>query len=60
MIYTGQNIIRGGFAMKKFIRLLGFALLLVLIAFVGLIAYSANFDPNAVCSSQNLNLLEHL
>jgi hypothetical protein len=50
MIYTGQNIIRGGFAMKKFIRLLGFALLLVLIAFVGLIAYSVNFDPNAVLS----------
>ncbi len=36
--------------MKKFIRLLGFALLLVLIAFVGLIAYSVNFDPNAVLS----------
>jgi hypothetical protein len=53
MIYTGQNIIRGGFAMKKFIRLLGFALLLVLIAFVGLIAYSVNFDPNAVLSYFN-------
>ncbi|MEY3609542.1 MAG: hypothetical protein RLZZ264_63, partial [Bacillota bacterium] len=50
MIYVGQNIIRGGFAMKKFIRLLGFALLLVLIAFVGLIAYQVNFDLNAVLS----------
>ncbi len=30
--------------MKKFIRLLGFALFLVLTAFVGLIAYQENFD----------------
>ena len=36
--------------MKKFIRLLGFALLMVLIAFVGLIAYQVNFDFNAVLS----------
>ncbi|MFZ9139177.1 MAG: hypothetical protein ACO207_01850 [Bacilli bacterium] len=33
--------------MKKFIRLLGFALFSVLIAFVGLIAYQQNFDFNA-------------
>ncbi len=34
--------------MKKFIRLLGFALLMVLIAFVGLIAYQENFEFNGV------------
>ncbi|MEN9819248.1 MAG: hypothetical protein RL379_26 [Bacillota bacterium] len=34
--------------MKKFIRLLGFALLMVLIAFVGLIAYQENFVLNGV------------
>lgn len=34
--------------MKKFIRLLGFALLMVLIAFVGLIAYQENFDLGSV------------
>ncbi|MEY3431887.1 MAG: hypothetical protein RIS53_785, partial [Bacillota bacterium] len=36
--------------MKKFIRLLGFALFMVLIAFVGLIAYQKNFDLNNIFS----------
>ncbi len=36
--------------MKKFIRLLGFALLMVLIAFVGLIAYQQSFDLNDIFS----------